>query len=129
MVTLKEGKLPHGRAEALSELKISKDNNATYNLVDRNESIHRDESMVNEIEYHGYFLSWVICVEQVEKLSRYKVKTGKEVHITDLPGTIDNVTKISQTARLRCNIENQGFNAQKNHGYNLKHKYSYTNQN
>jgi hypothetical protein len=129
LVTLKDGKLPQGREEALSLLEISKNNHRTENLIDGEKLIHRDESMVNEIEYHGYFLSWVRCVEQVENKDRYKVKTGKEVHITDLSITYDNVTNISQTARLRCNIENQGFNTQKNHGYNLKHKYSCTNQN
>ena len=31
---------------------------------------------------------------------------------------------ISETGRLRWKIENEGFNTQKNHGYNLQHKYS-----
>jgi len=129
IVTLKDGKLPSVWAEALSLLEISKNNHRTENLTNSNDSIHRDYSWVNKIEYHGYFLSWVRCIEQVEKKKSGKVKTCQFVHITDLPVMYDDVTKISQTARLRCNIENQGFNTQKNHGYNLKHKYSRTNQN
>lgn len=129
MVTLKEGKLPSFWAEALSLLEISKNNNRTESLIDRNESIHRDYFWVNDIDYHGHFLSWVKCLEQVEKIKSGEVKSCQFVHITDLPVTIDNVAKISQTARLRCNIENQGFNTQKNQGYNLKHKYSRNDQN
>jgi hypothetical protein len=34
---------------------------------------------------------------------------------------------ISDTGRQRPKIENEGFNAQKNHGYALKHKYSRVN--
>jgi hypothetical protein len=99
-------------------------NNRTENLIKGKDLIHRDESKVNEIEYHGYFLSWVRCVEPEENKDRYKIKTCQFVHIIDLPVTYDDVAKISQTASDRCNIENQGFNTQKNHGYNLKHKYA-----
>jgi hypothetical protein len=129
MVTLKEGKLPSLWAEALSLLKISKDNNRTENLKNSNESIHRDYVWVNGIDYHGHVVNWLKCVEQVEKIKSGEVTSCQFVHITDLPITYDNVAKTSQTARLRCNIENQGFNTQKNHGYKLQHKYSRTNQN
>lgn len=129
MVTLREGKLPSVWAEALSLLEISKNNNRTERLIDRNKSITRYHVWVNEIDYHGYLLSLVKCLEQVEKIESGEVKSCQFVHITDLPVTYDNVVKISRTARLRCNIENQGFNTQKNHGYCLKHKYSRNNLN
>ncbi len=129
MVTLKEGKLPSVWAEALSLLEISKDNHRIEKLRDSNESIHRDYDWVNAIDYNGHVVNWLKCVEQVENFESGEVTSCQFVHITDLPLTYDNVAKISQTARLRCNIENQGFNTQKNHGYKLKHKYSRTNQN
>ena len=129
VVTLKEGTLPSFWGEALSLLEISKKNNRTERLIDRNESINRDYAWVNEIDYHGHLLNWVKCLEQVEKISRYEVNSCQFVHITNLPVTYVNVAKINQTVRLRCKIENEGFNTQKNHGYNLKHKYSRNNQN
>lgn len=129
MITLKEGKLPSLWAEALSLLEISKNNNRTEKLRYSNELIHRDYVWVNAIDYNGHVVNWLKCVEQVEKIKSGEVKSCQFVHITDLPVTYDNVAKISQTARLRCNIENQGFNTQKNHGYNLQHKYSRINQN
>jgi len=41
----------------------------------------------------------------------------------------DNVHEISQAGRLRWKIENEGFNNQKNNGYNAEHKFSRTNFN
>jgi hypothetical protein len=46
------------------------------------------------------------------------------VYITDLPLTLDNVVNIANGGRLRWKIENEGFNTQKNLGYELEHKYS-----
>jgi len=36
----------------------------------------------------------------------------------------ETVTKLQEVGRLRWKIENEGFNTQKNLGYNLEHKYS-----
>lgn len=45
--------------------------------------------------------------------------------VTDLRLSRQNVCAIaSQAGRVRCNIENQGFNIQKNSGLNLEHAYS-----
>ncbi len=48
----------------------------------------------------------------------------KFVHITDIPINGINCWRISEYGRLRWTIENQGFNAQKNQGYGLSHKFS-----
>jgi hypothetical protein len=75
---------------------------------------------VTSIPYHKKFkLNWIECFQ-----SSYNKKTKKEqknrfVHITNIDITLKNVIEISNGGRLRWNIENQGFNDQKNHGYNL----------
>lgn len=43
---------------------------------------------------------------------------------TNLEVSKENLTEVSTCARLRWKIENQGFDVQKNHGYNLSHRYS-----
>lgn len=48
----------------------------------------------------------------------------KFVWITDLKLTKKNITKIAKGGRLRWKIENEGFNIQKNRGFNLGHPYS-----
>src|SRR5262249_38959761 len=47
------------------------------------------------------------------------------VWLTDLRLDRNNVCAVAnQGGRVRCNIENQGFNLQKNSGLNLEHAYS-----
>ena len=47
-------------------------------------------------------------------------------HVTDFTLSEHNLKDINHEGRLRWKIENEGFNDQKNGGYNLKHKYSRT---
>jgi hypothetical protein len=46
------------------------------------------------------------------------------VHLTDLSLDRAKAVKVSPGGRLRWIMPNEGFNVQKNQGYNLKHKYS-----
>lgn len=63
--------------------------------------------------------------EKQHKLSGEKEQT-RFVHITDIPLSDVNVHDVSQAGRLRWKIENEGFNDQKNNGYNAGHKFSRT---
>ena len=44
--------------------------------------------------------------------------------ITNLPISKKNCVEFVERARKRWKIENEGFNNQKNHGYELTHKFS-----
>lgn len=75
---------------------------------------------INDLDYQKYKLHWV------EYQSSY---TGKEPHeyfshISDIRMDKVNAWEISKQGRLRWCIENEGFNTQKNGGYNLEHKFS-----
>jgi len=54
---------------------------------------------------------------------------GKQTYhntwITDLEVSKDNVAVITGIGRSRWKIENEQFNVQKNHGYNLEHNYGH----
>ncbi len=103
------------------------------NKPDGKTSIYRTEKHIrvtltytylNDIQYKNYNLSWVECIE-----NRVNSKTGETeqkrfVHLTDIRLDIDTAVEISYAGRMRWNIENEGFNTQKNYGYNLEHKYS-----
>ena len=59
--------------------------------------------------------------------AREKINSGKQerfVHITNINIDKQNVWDVSYYGRLRWKIENEGFNTQKNQGYNLQHKYA-----
>ena len=82
---------------------------------------------INDIEYktretsttHSFFLN---VLDQVETQSN-----GEKHHfrwITNLTVNRDNAHFIAKGGRIRWKIENEGFNTQKNGGYNLEHCYA-----
>lgn len=79
---------------------------------------------LNEIEYSGRAYSWVSCTESKTCLMDKTTQTKQFVYITNIAQTLDNVVQTADGGRLRWKIENQGFNTQKNLGYELEHKYS-----
>lgn len=56
---------------------------------------------------------------------RLKTKDKKFCYVTDLKITENNYKKMMETGRKRWKIENKGFNDLTNHGYHMKHAYSY----
>jgi len=79
---------------------------------------------LNDIEYEGYNYSWVSCEEDKVRLSDNFVETKRFVYITNIDQTPDIVTCTADGGRFRWKIENEGFNTQKNLGYELEHKFS-----
>ena len=76
------------------------------------------------IDYKGHSLCvFETIVKKVHKKDK-KEEVTRFVHITGIDVHKDNVRSVSKTARLRWKIENEGFNVQKNNGYELTHKYS-----
>lgn len=90
---------------------------------------------VNDIDYidtrrRHHTLHVVQCQETRQRRSkRYDVlhepQTTRFKWISSFPLTDDNVIELcNQGGRLRWKIENEGFNIQKNGGYNLEHAYT-----
>lgn len=73
----------------------------------------------NGIEYHGYKVN--MCKMEIQK--EKKVITFS--FVTDIKITDKNIVKVGYYGRQRWKIENKGFNDQKNHGYGMKHAFSY----
>jgi len=75
---------------------------------------------INDLNYLKYKLHWV------EYKAWYDAKEPHEYfsHISDIKMDKDNAWQLSRQGRLRWCIENEGFNTQKNGGYNLEHKFS-----
>ncbi len=52
-------------------------------------------------------------------------KKSKHLWLTNFPISPNNVDTLANSGgRLRWKVENEGFNVQKNGGYNLEHSYS-----
>jgi len=117
IITFKEGSMPDTYAE-FESLK---------NLCSKNAALIKDENViqhfrwVNNINYRS---SPFDVMELKEFNSSSDGKYTKFVWLTNISIDKDNFNKIVKGGRLRWKIENEGFNIQKNRGYNLEHPYS-----
>ncbi len=101
----------------------------TVIVPDKNYRITQEYSYLNNIEYNNNTYSWLSCLEiQIHKKSKLTRK-NQFVYITDIELNRENIIETGKSGRLRWKIENQGFNTQKNSGYELEHKYSRSNYN
>lgn len=92
--------------------------NSKYNITE-------SYSYINNLDYNKFSLNVVETF--IEKKSKKKKDINEYFsHITDFVINRENYKSISLAGRLRWKIENEGFNEQKNGGYNLQHKYSRT---
>ena len=82
----------------------------------KNGKISYRYDFVNAIDYEGHKLS---CLEYAED-----GKPHPFLFLTDLPLSRRNAPETAFFGRRRWKIENQGFNAQKNHGFSLGHLFS-----
>ena len=124
IVTFKDGNLASVWQEVRILREMTSDNKYQQTIFKKQKKIKRDYTWLNDIDYQGFQLNWLECIETIE--GPESEKTTRFVHVTDLKVDRSTTATISQTARLRWKIENEGFNTQKNQGYNLKHKFSRT---
>ena len=121
VLTFKEGRTPALWQEFQSLLKLCPENRLVTHLPDKTQQTFR---WVNDLEHRDdqgrvHTVHALICVESGP--------AGKQTFawVTDFRLKPNNVCAIaSQAGRVRYNIENQGFNLQKNSGLNLEHAYS-----
>ncbi len=114
IITFKEGSMPDRYDEFLKLKKLCPQNEIELS----NDNAVQKYSWVNDISHKENFFD-VIELNEVNADNRTRF-----VWITNLDVGKNNITKITKGARLRWKIENEGFNVQKNRGFNLEHPYS-----
>jgi len=124
IVTLKDGSLKSLQEEIRWEKRVNHKQKREITRVDKTTVTILNCQWLKDLTYKDHALNWVEYIE--ENTSK---KTGEKhwqrfVHLTNMDIDSDLCLGISDTGRLRQNIENEGFNTQKNHGYALEHKYS-----
>jgi len=113
IITFKEGSMPERYDEFLKLKKL-----CPQSLELSDDKAGKRYSWVNGISHKEHFFD---AVELYEKKDNKKTRF---VWITNLEVNKNNIVKIAKGARLRWKIENEGFNVQKNRGFNLEHPYS-----
>lgn len=121
VLTFKPGRTPALWEEFQSLLKLSPENCLRTTLPDQTQQCFR---WVNDLEHKDdegrlHTVHALLCEESGPQ--------GKQTFawVTDFRLSRQNVCAVANRGgRVRCNIENQGFNIQKNSGLNLEHAYS-----
>ncbi len=85
----------------------------------RDGKVRQDFNWVTGIAYQEHFLKVLECNE-----SKPGKKSMRFVWLTNFEISKYNFQQIAKGGRLRWKTENEGFNSQKNGGYNLEHAYS-----
>ncbi len=114
IITLKDGNLASVWKEAKSLMPLQKENKLEITTIKKAQEEKTKHQWVTEINYKNHILNFI----------KTEQKNKKYVFVTSLKTTKNTVARISFSGRLRWKIENEGFNDQKNGGYELKHKYS-----
>ena len=83
----------------------------------KNGEIKQNFNWVTDIAHQGHRLNALECNEFKDKRTRF-------LWLTNLEISQYNFQQIAKGGRLRWKTENEGFNMQKNGGYNLEHAYS-----
>lgn len=123
IITFKEGSIPnvYKEFESLKNLKPENIKKVNTEINLDKEEVEQTFRWINEIDHEGHSVNIIDCKE-------YKIKSGEKkrfVFITNFEITKENVDYLStKGGRLRWKIENEGFNVQKNKGYNLEHHFS-----
>lgn len=115
IITFKEGSMRAVYREYLTLKDLNQDCQGEY----KREGLSRKYHWVNDIDYEDYKLN-ILESEEIkdDKKTRF-------VWVTNFIIGKSNYRSLAEKGgRLRWKIENEGFNMQKNGGYNLKHKYS-----
>ncbi|MGC9344373.1 MAG: hypothetical protein ACP5E3_16840, partial [Bacteroidales bacterium] len=129
ILTFKEGNLKRVWEEIDFLLRRNKDNTASLRCKKNNGWEEHSYRYINEIPYKSHKVNVVeLDITREQHLSAEEITDIPEkerfVHITDIPLNRANFDLVSMCGRLRWIIENEGFNAQKNEGYGLSHKFS-----
>jgi hypothetical protein len=115
IITLKDGNLSSVWEEVKLLLPLQKENRIRITKVNKKKEETSKYRWITQIEYKGNKLNWIELEEENAK---------KYVFVTSLKVNEKTAASIVSSGRLRWKIENEGFNEQKNGGYELEHKYS-----
>lgn len=122
IITLKEGNLKTFQQE-VALLKATSGKKNVYRATKTTRTTLEYEYL-NDIEYDRRYFSWVECNETVVNTKDKTTKIQRFTYITNVTQNQQNIVRTADSGRLRWKIENEGFNSQKNLGYELEHKYS-----
>jgi len=122
IITLKDGNLKTFQQE-VALLKATSSKTNVYRAT-KTTRVTLQYQYLNDIEYDGRYFSWVECNETVVNINDKSTKIQRFTYITNVDQNGQSIVQTADSGRLRWKVENEGFNSQKNLGYELGHKFS-----
>jgi hypothetical protein len=120
IITFKEGSMKDLHREYLClKNSLCKEDTAHY----KDGKLTQDYNWVNDIDYERHKLN-VLELDERKPGKKKKLTTTRFVWLTNFRPDRKNHEHLAKGGRLRWKIENEGYNTQKNGGYNLEHAYS-----
>jgi hypothetical protein len=117
IICFKEGSIPSVFQEFESLVPLQKENRCTWET----KTAHQKIFWATDIHYHDHKLHLIKSIDTYKQSG--EIKTF--LYLTNIKPTFSTVCALANGAgRQRWKIENQGFNMQKNGGYNLEHVYT-----
>jgi len=116
IITFKEGSMPERFAEALALAPLQK----TNRLNVRKKKLRQSFKWVHQLPVAEFTPNVLFCQEKVPEKEATHFVWLTNFHLC--PNNVENIA--NKGGRLRWKIENEGFNVQKNDGYEMKHPYS-----
>lgn len=118
--------------EDITDIEAKDRRSLHYDRVEAKGKTHihqKCEWITAPLTHGGHTVYWLSCTETITHYNKDKKVISTEpstrfVTLTSIKVSNDNVRLLAQAGRMRWKIENEGFNTQKNGGYNLGHKYS-----
>ncbi len=128
MIVLQDDDLPSVNQEFKALLPLAPENHLLFHTGPQNKT-HQDYRWVNDISYldskHNEHTLAVLACSESKPDSDGQPKTTRFKWITNFAvKTKQVITLANQGGRIRWKIENEGFNVQKNGGFDLEHAYT-----
>ena len=125
IITLQDGSLP-ALQDCLNDDPPTHRNSFIHHpeCTIKNTTITQAFYWVEDLLHKKHTLHYLQCKETIRNKKTNKTATTNFVRITNLPTDKSTVKKLTKAGRLRWKIENEGFNEEKNNGYNMEHLYS-----
>lgn len=125
IIVFKEGCAPELYQEYQVLKKRCQDNYLAYNWEDGGENQRYWWVTSLDYKFKGHhYVNFLECLVIKKKPKKGERKQSRWLWLTNLPITKENCMILAnEGGRLRWKTENEGFNIQKNGGYNLEHPY------
>ena len=126
LITLKDGNLKSVQEQISDKQLFKQYQESGWVGADKKKLIKERYRIYEDIRYKNHKLYVLETIVEKKERDTDKKEETRFVFISNIRAEKSTAHQLSNTARMRWKIENEGFNKQKNQDYALTHKFSRT---